>query len=368
MVSPVSAIVLAAGQGSRMRSARPKPLHVLCGKAMVLYVVDAAAGAGIERVVVVIGPDGEQVAKKVQTEAPDVLLQFVEQPVPRGSGDAAGVALSAFTDDDLAGTLEDDDVVLLPGDAPLLRPASIARLIEHHRSAGASATVLTARLDDPTGFGRVRRGRDERVEAVVDELDLPVAESGPDEVATGVYCVRRSLLAPALRRTSPDNRQGAYRLGDVVAVLAQAGHPVAAVDVVDPAEVMGVNDRLQLAAVEAELRRRTNLRWLAQGVTMLDPLRTYLDTTVELAADVTLFPGTMLQGSTVVGEGAEIGPDTRLVDCAVGAGARVEKTMGRDAEVGPRAHVGPFAVLDPGSHVAAGATTGPFFHATGPDA
>ncbi len=359
MTPSISAVILAAGQGSRMVSARPKPLHVLCGKAMVLYLVDAVVEAGIDRVVVVVGPDGEQITKKVQSEGPDALFQFVEQQVARGSGDAAGAALTVYADDDLD---DDDDVLVLPVDMPLLRGDTLARLVAHHRESAAAATVLTVPARFGDGLGRILTGRTGNVASIVDPLDVDPEAPEPERAAVGVYCFRRSLLAPAVRRISPENRQGAYRLGDTIDVLARAGHPIADLSVDDASETLGVNDRLQLAAVEAEIRRRTNLHWLARGVTMLDPSTTYLDTTVELAPDVTLFPGVILQGLTVVGEGAEIGSGSRLVDCAVGARARLDNTVARDAEIGPDAVVGPFALLDAGSQVPAGYRTGPFFH------
>ena len=218
-------------------------------------------------------------------------------------------------------------------------------------------------MADPTGYGRVVRGRDDRVDRIVEQSDATPAEQEIDEVNTSIYCFRASLLAPALRRLSPENAQGEYYLTDVVAVLAGAGYLVAAVSVDDPADTQGVNDRLQLAAAEAELRRRTNEAWMRRGVTMVDPTRTSVDATVELAPDVTLFPGTMLQGRCRIGSGSEIGPNTRLVDCVVGAGCVVEHTVGRDADVGDGAVVGPFAALEPGSRVPDGARTGAFYTA-----
>ena len=188
-----------------------------------------------------------------------------------------------------------------------------------------------------------------------------------DEVNTSVYCFRRSVLAPALRRLSPENANGEYYLTDTVAVLHDAGYQISSLAVADPMEVAGVNDRAQLAVAEAELRDRTNERWMRRGVTMLDPERTYIDASVELAPDVTIFPGTLLHGSTVVGPGARVGPDTRLVDCVVGAGAVVEQAVGREAEVGTNARVGPYAVLEPGSRVADGTVTRPFFRAVADD-
>jgi bifunctional UDP-N-acetylglucosamine pyrophosphorylase/glucosamine-1-phosphate N-acetyltransferase len=354
---PLSALVLAAGEGTRMRSSRPKPLHVLCGRPMVIYVLDALAACDVGRAVVVVGHGAERVTKTLQDHAPDLELDFVEQHVQRGTGDAVSVGLTAFPDDDL----DDGDLLVVPGDTPLLRPGTLADLAREHRLSGAACTVLTARVDDPTGYGRVVRTKDERVARIVEERDILFDEGSIGEVNTSIYCFRRSLLAPALRRISPENSQGEYYLTDVVEVLHDAGYSVAALVVDDPDETQGVNDRRQLAAAEAELRRRTNGRWLAAGVTMLDPDRTYIDTTVELAPDVTLFPGTLLQGRTVVGGGAEIGPDTRLVDCVVGRGAVVEHSVGRDAEIGAGARVGPFAALEPGAHVSAGVRTGPFY-------
>jgi len=357
---PLSAVVLAAGEGTRMRSVRPKPLHLLCGRAMLLYVLDALGQCEPSRAVIVVGHGAERVTKKLQEEAPDLMLEFVEQRVQRGTGDAVSVGLTGFTDDDLD---DDGDVLVLPGDTPLLRPETIASLVRTHREAEAACTLLTARMDDPTGYGRVVRGPDGRVRQVVEEADATDDERAIDEVNTSIYCFRRSVLAPALRRLNPENAQGEYYLTDVIAVLHDAGYAVVSLVAADAAETQGVNDRVQLAQAEAELRRRTNERWLRLGVTMLDPDRTYIDTTVELATDVTLFPGTLLQGRCVIGAGAELGPDTRLVDCVVGAGAVVELTVGRDAEVGERATVGPFAVLEPGSHIPSDTRTGAFYTA-----
>ncbi|CAN5290405.1 hypothetical protein BH18ACT4_BH18ACT4_07960 [soil metagenome] len=286
---------------------------------------------------------------------------FAENHVQRGTGDAVSVGLTVFPDDDL----DDDDVIVLPGDTPLLQATTVAALVREHRLSGAACTILTAEVVDPTGYGRVVRRKDGRVARIVEEADADESERAITEVNTSIYCFRRSVLAPALRRVNADNAQGEYYLTDVIGVLHQAGYPVVAVVAGDAAETQGVNDRRQLALAEAELRRRINQRWLDRWVTMVDPLRTYVDATVRLAADVTLFPGALLQGTTVVGEGSEIGPETHLVDCVVGAGAVVEHTVGRDADIGSGAVVGPFAVLEPGAVVAPGRRTGPFYTGAG---
>jgi len=355
----LTAIVLAAGEGTRMRSQRPKPLHLLCGRPMLFYVLDAFADVQVGRTVVVVGHGAERVTKRVQEEGwPDLTIDFVEQPVQRGTGDAAAVGLTAFHDED-----PDDQatVIVVPGDAPLLRPTTVAALVAQHTSTGAAATLLTATLEDPTGYGRVVRGRDQRVARVVEQRDATPEELTIDEVCTSIYCFRRNLLGPALRRLSPDNAQGEYYLTDVVQVLHDAGYHVGTLVADDPGETQGVNDRAQLAAAEARLRDRTNRRWLAAGVTMVDPVATYVDATVQLAPDVTLFPGTILRGRTVVGAGCEIGPNTRLIDTIVGDGAQVIDSVASDAEIGAGAIVGPFAVLAPGDHVAPGTRTGAFY-------
>lgn len=362
----LSAIVLAAGAGTRMKSARPKPLHLLAGRAMLQYVLDSLATCEVERVVVVVGHGAERVTKKLQASDSDLQLTFVEQHTQNGTGDAASVGLTGLPDDD-GPESDHHDVLVLPGDMPLLQPATIAALVAAHREADAACTVLTARVPDPGSYGRVVRGKDGGVVRIVERADCTDEEVQIDEINTAVYCFRRSVLAPALRRITPENAQGELYLTDVVAVLRDAGYRVGAVEVADPADAEGINDRLQLAAAEAELRRRTNERWLRAGVTLVDPASTYLDATVQLDADVTLFPGTILQGSTVVGAGAEIGPHTRLVDCVVGAGAVVEQSNGRDAEIGAGATVGPFAALAPGASVPDGTVTGPFYAAPGPE-
>jgi len=352
----LAAVVLAAGEGTRMRSARPKPLHRLCGRPMVLWVLDALAGLELTRVVVVVGHGSTRMAKALaEARGPRLPLEVVDQPVQRGTGDALSVALTAFNDDDG----EMDDLIVLPGDTPLLSPTTLSGLVRAHQESSAAATLLTARMDDPHGYGRVVRSRDGRVSGIVEEADATDEERVINEVGTSIYAFRRSVLAPALRRISPDNAQGEYYLTDIVSVLHDAGYPVTSLVAPDAAETSGVNDRCQLAAAEAALRARINGQWMRAGVTMLDPGHTYVDSTVELAEDVTIFPGTVLQGSTKVARGAELGPGTHLVDCTIGARARVRATSAERVDVGEDAQVGPWAWLAPGTVVAPGSVVRP---------
>ena len=343
-----------------MRSSRPKPLHLNCGRAMVLHVIHALELLAPERTAVVVGHGAEQVTKKVQQMAPAwANVAFVEQMQQNGTGDAAATGMTAFPGDDYD---EESTIVVLPGDTPLLRAETMRELVETHVECGNAATLLTSLMDDPTGYGRVIRKADGQADRIVEHRDAAPEELDVNEVCTSIYAFRRDLLGPALRKLTTDNAQGELYLTDVISVLGAMGHRIGCVQA--PAgETQGVNDRWQLALAERELRARTNRAWLLNGVTMLDPRQTFVDVTVDIGQDVTLYPGTILQGSTVVGDRAEIGPDTRLVDCAVGTGAVVEHTVGHDAEVGPDAIVGPYAHLPSGSSVAADSTTGAFYTA-----
>ncbi len=347
-----------------MRSARPKPLHQICGRPMVMHVIHALADVDVDRTVVVVGHGAERVTKKVQEQSPGwAHVTFVEQTVQRGTGDAAMVGMTAIPGDDLD---DDSTIIVLPGDTPLLRAETLEQLVATHLSSGNAATAITSVLEDPTGYGRVLRAPsklgDGRVLQVVEQRDASFETLAIAEVWTSMCAFRRDLLGPALRRLSPDNAQGEYYLTDVVEVLAGMGHQIGTVQAPEE-ETRGVNDRWQLALAERELRSRTNRHWLLNGVTMLDPRQTFIDVTVQLGRDVTLYPGSILQGNTVIGDGCEIGPDTRLVDCVVGSGAIVENSVGRDSEIGEDAHVGPYAYLAPGTSVPSSASTGAFYTA-----
>jgi bifunctional UDP-N-acetylglucosamine pyrophosphorylase/glucosamine-1-phosphate N-acetyltransferase len=331
-----------------MRSERPKPLHLLCGRPMILHVLDAMAEVDVTRVVVVVGHRADWVTKTlVQHAPPSMEIEFVEQESQSGTGDALAVGLTGLPDDDD----EEEDVVVLPGDTPLLRPQTLAALVRYHRSEEAGATLLTADVEDPLGYGRVVHGKDEVVCRVVEEVDATDEERAITEVNTSIYCFRRSILAPALRRLTPANAQGEYYLTDAVSVLFSAGYRVQSLVLPDSMEAAGVNDRAQLAVAEAELRDRINERWMRRGVTMWDPERTYVDAEVELTTDVSLLPGVILRGRCVIGEGSEIGPDCVLTDTVVGRRAVVSQSTCDRGTIGDGAQVGPFCVVRPGAEV-----------------
>ena len=327
---------------------------------MAMYVLDSLAELAVDRTVVVVGHGAQQVSKTLNELAPSELrVDFVEQTVQRGTGDAVSVGLTAFEGTEIDD--EDTDLVVLPGDTPLLRAETLAELHRVHIETGAGATLLTARMEDPTNYGRVIRGDDGNVVRIVEHRDASPDELAVDEINTSVYCFRRSLLPAALRMVDTTNSQGEYYLTDVIEVLRTAGYPIAAVVAEHGGETAGVNDRQQLAECETAMRQRTNEHWMAEGVTMLDPSATYIDTTVELSTDVTIFPNTLLQGDCVIGEGAEVGPDVRLIDTVVGPRSKVQSTSAVEAVIGSDCRVGPYAVLPAGIELPSGTVTRPFF-------
>lgn len=358
---PVYAIVLAAGEGTRMRSQRPKPLHLICGRPMALHVIHSLESVQPSRTVVVVGFEADRVRQRITAQAPSwAHIAYAEQPVQRGTGDAVSSGLSVL-DRELPDEHDDTStIVVLPGDTPLLRRETIDDLVSYHESEGVAATVLVSEMDDPTGYGRIVRAKDGRVNQIVEHRDAPPEILALKEVNTSIYAFRRDLLGPALRRISPQNAQAEYYLTDAIEVLSGMGHRVGAI--LAPAlETQGVNDRWQLALAERELRSRINRHWLLNGVTMLDPRQTFVDIDVQIGRDVTLFPGTILQGRTKIGSGCDVGPNTRLVDCTIGDNCRIDTVVGHESVVGDNSEIGPFAFLAPGTAIVDGTRTGAFY-------
>ncbi len=339
---PAAVVVLAAGEGTRMKSATPKVLHPLGGRPLVAHALRAAREVGPEHLVVVLRHQAEVVAGAVQAADPAVTVAL-QDDVP-GTGRAVQCGLQALPAD-LTGT-----VLVTYGDVPLLSGATLARLVQAHTDGGNAMTVLTAELADPTGYGRVLR--DEKgVSAIVEQKDASQAQRAVREVNSGIYAFEAAALRGALGRVGRDNAAGEVYLTDVLALLRADGGRVEALALDDEWEIRGVNDRAQLAELAAEANRRTLRRWMLAGVTVVDPATTWVDADVELAQDVTLRPGVQLHGATRVATGAVVGPDTTLTDVEVGAGAVVERTHGSSAVLGAGAHVGPFAFLRPGTRL-----------------
>ena len=353
IAAPVGAVViLAAGEGTRMRSSRSKLLHELGGHSMLSYAIDAATALQPERIVVVVGHLREQVEEHLAEVAPHVTIA-VQGSDAYGTGYAVRCALDTLGE--VAG-----EVVVTYGDVPLLTSETLAGLVADHRGRGSAATVLTADVPDPSGYGRIVRDSDDLVGRIVEHKDAGPQEREITEINSGIYVFAAESLVAGLAEITADNASGELYLTDVVTILRSRNLPVAAHLTGDVWQTEGVNDRVQLARMSAELNRRTLERWMRDGVTVIDPATTWVHASVDLAPDVTLLPNTSLEGATSVSAGATIGPDTTLIDVEVGEGATVIRTHGSLSVIGAGASVGPFAYLRPGTQLGANGKIGTF--------
>jgi bifunctional UDP-N-acetylglucosamine pyrophosphorylase / glucosamine-1-phosphate N-acetyltransferase len=350
--SPVAAVViLAAGEGKRMKSSRSKLLHQIAGHSMLSYAVTAATTVQPEHIVVVVGHLRDQVEAHLAEIAPHVLIAVQEQQL--GTGHAVQAALAQLAD--LTG-----DVIVTLGDAPMLTGETLAALLDEHRTNQAAVTVLTAEVPDPTGYGRILRDTGGMVTGIVEHRDADDSQLEIIEINSGIYVFDAATLRSALTELAPSNDQGELYLTDVLSVVREAGKPVSAYVIDDVWQAEGVNDRIQLCRMNAELNRRILQRWMSEGVTVVDPATTWVHASVDLAPDVILLPGTSLEGATSVAAGARIGPDTTLIDVEVGENAVVTRTQASLSVIGPGASVGPFAHLRPGTTLGAGGKIGTF--------
>ncbi|HWR97011.1 MAG TPA: bifunctional UDP-N-acetylglucosamine diphosphorylase/glucosamine-1-phosphate N-acetyltransferase GlmU, partial [Candidatus Methanoperedens sp.] len=348
MAKGLTVLVLAAGRGTRMRSAVAKVLHPVLGRPLLAWVLDVARGLPATRRGVIVGFQAEAVARAVPPG-----FEIVHQERLWGTGHAVRQARRLF-----AGA---GDTLVLSGDTPLLAAGTVRRLLAHHRRRRAAVSFLTARLAEPAGYGRVLRCGEGRVKAIVEHDDAPPEVREIREVNAGVYCFENRFLGQALGRLRAANRQDEYYLTDVVAAAVRAGLAVAGVPCDDPEAMLGVNDRAQLAQVSDVLRRRVLARLMRAGVTVVDPDSTWVEPSVRVGADSVLFPGTTLQGTTVVAAGCHVGPFARLRDSRLGTGSVIRDCCVIEASaIGPRCQVGPFAHLRPGTRLDAGVRLGNF--------
>jgi len=343
----LTAIVLAAGEGKRMRSRQPKVLHPLCGRPLIAYPLRTAQALA-DRIVLVVGPNADGVVKLAPREA-----RAVVQSERLGSGHAVLQAKPECAEG--GGT-----ILVLPGDMPLLSAETVERLVDHHRKSRAAATVLTAIVAEPQGYGRVLR-QGGRVKRIVEDRDASDAEKKIAEINTSVYCFDGKRLWSALGKVRADNDQGEYYLTDVIGILCRAGARVDAISVVDPAEAMGVNDRKQLAAVAVVQRRRILDRLMEAGVTIIDPASTYVEDTVTIGEDTTLQPQVVIVGQSVIGSECTIGTGCHLSSSRLADRVELKPyCVLTDSIVDDAAILGPFCHLRPLSHVGPGARIGNF--------
>ncbi|MCW4352010.1 bifunctional UDP-N-acetylglucosamine diphosphorylase/glucosamine-1-phosphate N-acetyltransferase GlmU [Hoyosella sp. YIM 151337] len=349
-------IVLAAGAGTRMKSDVPKVLHTLCGRSMIGHALAAASAVEPHALVAVVGHQRERVTAAVKdvAEALDRDIAVAVQEEQNGTGHAVGCGLAVLPPD-FAGT-----VLVTAGDVPMLDGATLLHLVETHLAGdGAAVTALTFTVSQPRGYGRILRTDDGAIAAIVEEADATDEQRSITEVNAGVYAFDAQHLRAALSELSADNAQGELYLTDVIEIARNQGRIVRALHLEDSALVAGVNDRVQLAVLRKEMNRRIVEHWMREGVSVIDPDTTWIDVGVRLGRDATLLPNVQLHGSTVIGDRAEIGPDTTLADVTVGADARVIRSHGERSAVGAGAVVGPFAYLRPksviGDHAKIGA-------------
>ncbi|WP_027882404.1 bifunctional UDP-N-acetylglucosamine diphosphorylase/glucosamine-1-phosphate N-acetyltransferase GlmU [Meiothermus rufus] len=343
-------VILAAGLGTRMKSKQPKVLHPLLGKPLVGYCIETAFASGAKKVVVVVGHGAEQVR---QTFAAYPNLSFVVQREQLGTAHALAQArplLEGFP----------GPIVVTQGDTPLTRVETLTGLVETMRQSGAGMALLTMRLDDPTGYGRILRDAQGEILANVEEKDATPEERAIREINPGVYCFDSSLWEK-LAQVDNRNAAGEYYLPDLIRIYRQAGQKVVSLESKDTGELLGVNSRAQLAEVERVLLARLRAYWMSQGVRMIQPETIYLEPSVELAPDVTLWPGVILRGHTRLGEGVEVGAYAVLSDTVVEAGGKIKShTVCEEAYIASRADAGPFARLRPKAHLEEGAHVGNF--------
>ncbi|MEU3375141.1 bifunctional UDP-N-acetylglucosamine diphosphorylase/glucosamine-1-phosphate N-acetyltransferase GlmU [Streptomyces sp. NPDC006660] len=350
---PAAVVVLAAGEGTRMKSATPKVLHEICGRSLVGHVVAAARELDPEHLVVVVGHAREQVSAHLG--AVDAGVRTAVQYEQNGTGHAVRMAL-----EELGQSIE-GTVVVVCGDTPLLTGATLAELTRTHESDRNAVTVLTAEVADSTGYGRiVRDAASGAVTAIVEHKDATEAQRAIREINSGVFAFDGALLADALGKVRTDNSQGEEYLTDVLGILREAGHRVGASLAADFREILGINNRVQLAQARRLLNDRLLERAMLAGVTVVDPATTFVDVQVTFEQDAVVHPGTQLLGTTHLASGAEVGPNSRLTNTVVGAGARVDNAVSYDSEVGEGATVGPFAYLRPGTRLGVKAKIGTY--------
>lgn len=344
-------IILAAGKGTRMKSKLPKALHPICGKPMTRYAIDACKGSGVQDCLVVIGYGSEQVQEALGED-----VRYVVQKEQLGTGDACKRAAELLGDRDI-------DVLVMPGDTPLVSSEILRRLAADHASSEAAATLLTTVLDDAGDYGRVVRTSDGSVQGVVEANDASPEQLAVREINTSIYCFKLPVLRKYLEQITPANAQAEYYLTDVIGLMVADGHRVGAVVSEDPNVVLGVNHRADLAYLTGIVRSQILERLMLDGVTVIDPSSTYVDFDVQVGADTVIYPQTVMERGCSIGEGCTIGPSTRLVNVELGNEVTVLSSNVVDSTVGEGTRIGPFANIRPGCRIGKNVKIGDFVEA-----
>ncbi len=343
------ALVLAAGEGTRMKSETPKVLHTLLDRPILAYVLSATRAAGVERCAVVIGHKADRVEDYLRSAEAEAIVQDEQL----GTGHAVKSAADRFQG--FGGSL-----FVVSGDTPLLRAETVRSLLEEHERTKAAATILTSIPPDPTGYGRIIRDSDGKITGIVEHRDADTRQLKIGETNSSIYCFDSRKLFSALEHLGNDNVQGEYYLTDVIEILAGRGETIASRVVEDFTETLGINSRNQLAEALEVLQRRVNEAWMAEGVTMMSPAQTWIGVDVTIGRDTELLPQTYLLGSTTLGEGNRIGPNVRIFDSRVGSGCQISQSQIREATIEDDVNVGPFCSVRPGTVLRKGSKAGTF--------
>ncbi|WP_044747327.1 bifunctional UDP-N-acetylglucosamine diphosphorylase/glucosamine-1-phosphate N-acetyltransferase GlmU [Bacillus alveayuensis] len=333
------AVILAAGQGTRMKSRLYKVLHPVCGKPMVQHVVDQVSKLKLDKIVTIVGHGAEM----VKSELGDCCEYALQQ---EQLGTAHAVMQAAPYLENKQGT-----TIVVCGDTPLITAETIEALFKHHIDTNAKATILTAIADDPSGYGRIVRDEKGHVAKIVEQKDANEDELKITEINTGTYCFDNAYLFKALKNVSNDNAQGEYYLPDVIEILKDQGERISAYQTNSFEETLGVNDRVALSKAEAIMKKRINEQHMRNGVTIVDPDNTYISADAQIGRDTVIYPGTMINGKAVIGEDCEIGPNSEIKDCHIGNHTVIRHSVAHDSEIGNHVNIGPFAHIRPQSNI-----------------
>ncbi|MEK5322732.1 bifunctional UDP-N-acetylglucosamine diphosphorylase/glucosamine-1-phosphate N-acetyltransferase GlmU [Aeribacillus sp. FSL M8-0254] len=342
------AVILAAGQGTRMKSKLYKVLHPVCGKPMVQHVIDNVSKLQVDEIITVVGHGAE----KVKSELGEQTLYVLQE---QQLGTAHAVLQAAQYLEGKEGT-----TIVVCGDTPLITSETFEKLLKHHLETKAKATILTAESDDPTGYGRVIRNEEGLVEKIVEHKDATESERLVTEINTGTYCFDNASLFEALKHVNNDNAQGEYYLPDVIEILKEKGEIISAFQTDSFEETLGVNDRIALSQAELIMKRRINQKHMKNGVTIVDPDNTYISVDAEIGQDTVIYPGTVIIGKTVIGEECEIGPNSEIKDCQIGHNTNIRHSVVHDSQIGNQVNIGPFAHIRPASVIDDGVKIGNF--------
>ncbi len=343
----VSSIILAAGAGTRMKSEKSKVVHEICFKPLIKWVYSAAENAGIEKIVTVVGHKAEQVKSCLGEDK-----IYAMQAEQLGTGHAVMCAMPEISDDGC--------VIILSGDAPLITEETLRNAIEYHNKNRLSATVITAIIPNPHGYGRIIRDDEGNVKSIVEEKDATAAQKLVTEINSGLYCFDSGLLRAALTNIKTENAQGEYYLTDTIEILIKNGYNVGAYTLSQPEEIMGINDRLQLAEAQSIMQKRLAKKHQTEGVTVIDPSNTYFGENVRIGKDTVVYPGCVIYDNVTIGENCIIGPNCTIKNSVIGDSCEVLNSVIYDSEIGKNVHIGPFAYIRPNCKVGDNAKVGDF--------